>query len=199
MFFIFGLLIQLAVIGGIVFAIVSAVRGRGRADQRTPGGAISIRRLFQYALLLAALLVAAFGVGGLLSRVISDAAARRGTELAGPLALTVVGVPVFWFLGRWIWQQLETDPVEQESAGWSFYINVALVGSFVTVVRTAFDESGDLGTRNCETVNEDTILNIAVVPGFGFPQFRIIKVHAVGEVEHDHDVSSFFGDGNDFD
>ena len=142
MFFIFGLLIQLAVIGGIVFAIVSAVRGRGRRDQPTVGSAISIRRLFQYVLLLAALIVAAFGVGGLLSRLISDAVARRGSELAGPLALAVVGIPVFWLLGQWIWRQLKTDPAERDSVGWSLYINVALIGSLVTAVSTAFAIAG---------------------------------------------------------
>jgi hypothetical protein len=137
-----GLLVQLAILGGIVYAIVSAVRGRSERAPVAPGGAISIRRLFQYVLLLAALIVAAFGVGGLLGRVISDAAARRGSELAGPLALTVTGVPVFWFLGRWIWQQLQSDPLERHSVGWSLYINVTLVGSLITAVSTAFTIAG---------------------------------------------------------
>ncbi len=135
---IIGLLVQLAILGGIVFAIVSAIRGRRQPNLSAPGGAISIRRLFQYVLLLAALTVAAFGVGGLLSQVISDAAARRGSELAGPLALAVVGIPVFWLLGRWIWRQLETDPAEQDSVGWSLYLNVTLFGSLVVAASTLF-------------------------------------------------------------
>lgn len=138
MFFVFGLLLQLAVIGGIVFVIANAIRGRNTRTPSDAGGAISIRRLFQYALLLTALLVAAFGVGGILGRIISDADARRGSELAGPLALAVVGVPVFWFLGRWIWQQVQTDPIERDSFGWSLYINVVLLGSLLTAVSTAF-------------------------------------------------------------
>ncbi|MCP4304580.1 MAG: hypothetical protein GY788_06845 [bacterium] len=138
MFFVFGLLLQLAVIGGIVFVIANAIRGRSDRAQSGAGGAISIRRLFQYALLLTALVVAAFGVGGILGRIISDADARRSSELAGPLALAVVGVPVFWFLGRWIWQQVQTDPLERDSLGWSLYINVVLLGSILTAVSTAF-------------------------------------------------------------
>ena len=138
MIFISGLLFPLAVIGGLVYLIVSLTRGRSERNQRDGADAISIRRLFQYALLLAALLVAASGVSGVLSRIISDAAARRGSELAGPLALTVSGVPVFWLLGRWIWRQLKTDPKERNSVGWSLYLNAALIGSLVAAVGTAF-------------------------------------------------------------
>jgi len=94
--------------------------------------------LFQYALLLAALVVAASGVSGVLSQVISDAAARRSTQLAGPLALTVTGAPVFWLLGRWIWHQHQTDTAERASVGWSLYINVALIGSLIIAVSMAF-------------------------------------------------------------
>jgi hypothetical protein len=133
-----GMLIPLAVIGGIAYVIVSATRGRAERERAAAGSAISIRRLFQYALLLAALLVAANGVSGVLSRVISDAAARRGSELAGPLALTVTGIPVFWLLGRWIWTQLHTDPIERRSAGWSLYLNVVLIGALITTVSLAF-------------------------------------------------------------
>jgi hypothetical protein len=150
MFMITGLLIQLAIIGGIAYAIGSAVRGRSERSSVAPGGAISIRRLFQYALLLAALVVAAFGVGGLLSRAISDAAVRRSGELAGPLALTVTGVPVFSLLGRWIWQHLKTDPEEQGSVGWGLYINVVLLGSLITAVSAAFTIADGIinGNRN---------------------------------------------------
>lgn len=133
-----GMLIPLAVIGGIVYIIVNATRGRAERERASVGGAVSIRRLFQYALLLAALLVAANGVSGVLGRVISDAAARRGSELAGPLALTVTGVPVFWLLGRWIWHQLHTDPIERNSAGWSLYLNVVLIGALITAVGLVF-------------------------------------------------------------
>jgi hypothetical protein len=133
-----GLLFPLVVIAGIVYAIVNATRSRSEGGRAAPGGAISLRRLFQYVLLLAALLVATSGISGVLGRVISDAAARRGTELAGPLALTVVGVPVFWLLSRWIWAQLQTDPAERGSVGWSFYLNVALIGSLIAAVSTAF-------------------------------------------------------------
>jgi hypothetical protein len=138
MILISGMLIQLAIIGGIVDAIVKAVRGRSERDVAASGGPISVRRLFQYALLLAALMIAAGGVSGILGRVISDAAARRGSELAGPLAMTVTGVPVFWFFGQWIWRQLETDQEERNSFGWSLYVNVALIGSLITAISLAF-------------------------------------------------------------
>lgn len=138
MFLILGLLFQLAIVGGIVYAIVSAVRGRSGRGRAPRSSAISVRRLFQYALLLVALSIAASGVSGVLSRVISDAAARRDSELAGPLAMLVTGVPVFMLLGRWIWNQLLTDRAERNSVGWSFYINATLVGSLIAAVSLAF-------------------------------------------------------------
>ncbi len=163
MFIIIGLIVQLAIIGGITYAIVSAVRGRSERSPVAPGGAITIRRLFQYALLLAALVVAAFGVGGLLSRAISDAAVRRSGELAGPLALTVTGVPVFWLLGRWIWQHLKTDPEEQDSVGWGLYINVVLLGSLITAVSSAFAIADGIINGNRDDTAVATFLVVTAV------------------------------------
>lgn len=128
-----GSLIPIAIVAGIGYAIVSATRNRqDRSSGRS--GAIAVRRLFQYGLLLAVLAVAAFGVGGLLERVLSDAAARRGSNLSGPLALTVVGLPVYWMLAQWSQRQLASDRDEAASLGWSLYLNVALIASLVTGV-----------------------------------------------------------------
>jgi hypothetical protein len=140
-----GVLVPLAVVGAIVYAIVKASQGRSRHEPAAApaGGAMSIRRLFQYALLAVALLVAASGVSGVLGRVISDAAARRGSELAGPLALTVVGVPTFGFLARWVWRQLRSDLDERKSVGWGLYLNAVLIGSLITAVSLAFAIAGE--------------------------------------------------------
>ncbi len=128
-------LIALLVVGGLIFAVVAA--SRGREPSGTSDGAVSIRRLFQYVLLLAALIVAAVGLSGILERVIGGAAARRGSELAGSLALLSVGVPVFWALAVVLWRRL-SDPKEQRSVAWALYVNTVLIGSLSTIIGFAF-------------------------------------------------------------
>ena len=91
-----------------------------------------MRRFFQYALLLAALIFAIIGISGLLGRVISTAQPRRGSELAGSLALAIVGVPVLYAIGRWVHQTLAGDPAERDRLWWSFYVNVVLIASLAT-------------------------------------------------------------------
>jgi hypothetical protein len=80
-------------------------------------------------MLFAALVVAAIGLSGLLGRVLSSAAVRSDSELATTLALTLVGLPVFAALGRWVWRRLQSDPVERDATGWTLYLNAALVTS----------------------------------------------------------------------
>ncbi len=133
----FGLL-PLIIVGIIIYVLVNGSRNRDQRSESQIGSGISTRRLFQYALLLVALVVAAVGVTGLLSRVISDADARRGAELAGPLASTVIGVPFFWMLARWIQKQHRNDRNERHSFAWAFYLNAALIGSLLTAGSTAF-------------------------------------------------------------
>ncbi len=133
----FGIL-PLFVIGIIIYAVVNSTNRRERRPESGIGGAISTRRLFQYALLLVALGVAASGVTGLLSQVISGADVRRGTELAGPLASTVIGIPFFWMLARWIQRQHQANQDERHSFAWSLYLNAALIGSLVTAGSAAF-------------------------------------------------------------
>ena len=133
----FGLL-PLVIIGIIVYALVNASRNRAERSDGDIGGGISTRRLFQYALLLGALVVAATGATGLLSRVISDSDARRDAELAGPLASTVIGVPFLWMLALWIRKQHQGDPNERHSFAWGFYLNAVLIGSLLTAGSLAF-------------------------------------------------------------
>jgi hypothetical protein len=122
----FGGLIPLAILGLIIYAIVKATRGRTAAG--VGDSVVSFRRLFEYALLLAALIVAASGLSGILARVIGGAAARRDTELAASLAMVSVGVPVFWGFGVIMWRRLAAA-TEQRSAAWSLYLNITLIGS----------------------------------------------------------------------
>lgn len=136
--FIVGSIIPLAILGLIVWGIVSAVQRR--RDEAAPGEVtpMSARRLFVYVLLFGAFIVAAIGLSGLLGEALSTASARRSTDLAWPLAMTVVGVPVFLGLGRWVRRTHERDPVERRTFGWAFYLNIALITSLAVAITDAF-------------------------------------------------------------
>ncbi len=128
------MLIQLAVLGGIVAGIVVLVSRRDRRGSH--GGGVTVRRFFLYALMLGTLVVTGVGIGGLLAAAVSATSRVTGdaTSVALSLALTLVGAPVFMGLTWVTLRRLDGDPDEQRSLGWSFYLTVALVGSLITVV-----------------------------------------------------------------
>ena len=103
------------------------------------GGGAPVRRVFQYGILFAALIVAAEGLAGLLGIALRGfAASSRGSEVATPLALTVVGLPVFWLVGRWVWRGVSAVNAEREGRGWSLYVTVVLLSSVGTMIGTSF-------------------------------------------------------------
>ncbi len=137
-----GPLLPLIVLGIIIWAIVAATRKR-REVVTERGGATSARRLFQYAIAYAAFVVAATGLSGLIGNLLSDTVAERGSELAGPLAMTIVGVPVFFALARWIWHTHAADPTERNGVGWALYVNLALITALAAAIGSAFSTAAD--------------------------------------------------------
>ena len=126
-------LLQLALLVGIGVAITRAVRAR--RDPRTAEGAPgALRRLFLYGMLYGTLHVAAWGVARLLAAFADQPEATNATRVAEPLAMTVVALPVLYFLGRWVMRTI-ADPAERTIA-WSLYLNVALVTSVLVAMIT---------------------------------------------------------------
>ena len=139
----FGL--EIVLLGVIIWAIVTAAKRRGET-QPDVGGVASARRLFQYVMAYAAFVVASIGFSNLLGSLISDAAARSEAELAVPLAMTIVGVPVYVALARWVWRTHAADPAERNGVGWALYVNAALItaltagiGAYLGVARGVID------------------------------------------------------------
>ncbi|MCP5114205.1 MAG: hypothetical protein GY953_25530, partial [bacterium] len=98
--FVFGILsnlLFLALLGGIVYAIVKGVSGRREqaGAESAPG---SLRRVFLFGSLYAAVHFAAWGIAGFV-----DAVTTSG-NVAEPLAIVIVAVPVTALLGRWAWR-----------------------------------------------------------------------------------------------
>ncbi|HSJ70956.1 MAG TPA: DUF5671 domain-containing protein, partial [Acidimicrobiia bacterium] len=152
----FAGLLPLLVIGGIVYLIVKASGARRDEASESPG--IVIRRMFQYAVMLVALGLSAFGVIGILEVILEDVGGltRDTGTLARSVAFLVVGLPVLAGLGLFTRSRLRSDPAEGRSFGWAFYLTVALVGSVIGVVSEA---SRLLG----HALTGDGLLGIALV------------------------------------
>ena len=140
---IIGPLLPLIVLGAIVWAIAAAIRRR-RDVVTESGGAASARRLFQYAITYIAFVVASIGVIGIFDNLLADAAAGDGSNMAGSLAMTVVALPVYVALARWIWRTHQTDATERGGAGWTLYLNAALITALGSAIGSAFLAANDL-------------------------------------------------------
>jgi hypothetical protein len=126
--------IPLLILGGIVFLVAKLMSNRNEVADQSTG--VAIRRFFQYAVMMAMLVLTSFGVAGLINAAAS-AGSRLTTDVtdtALSIAFVVVGLPVFVGLARYTAHKLRTDPREQHSAGWAVYLTVTLFGSLVTVM-----------------------------------------------------------------
>jgi len=144
---IFGIgmsLIQLAVMVGIVVLIIRAVSRRGGSSSESSG--VAVRRFFQYLIMLVMLLLVGIGLTGLIDAAVTatTAATQDTAAVASSIAFVLVGLPVYAGLAVYTKRRLDSDPHEQRSFGWSFYLTVALIGSLVTTMSLATGFIGDL-------------------------------------------------------
>lgn len=126
-------LVQLLILVGIIVFVVKAVSGR-RQDKPSEVAPVTLKHLLVFGSLYAALHVAAWGVAGLIA-LLSEGSVARGERAAEPLAMAIVGVPILFFLGRWVLRGL-SDTTEHGPA-WSIYVNLALITALTVVVVTA--------------------------------------------------------------
>ncbi|MGB7962215.1 MAG: DUF5671 domain-containing protein [Propionicimonas sp.] len=128
---IFGSILSLAFVIGIVVIVVVAAR------RRVPGGvdAHSVRRFFQYVLLFALYVVVALGLAELLGRAFGAVPGEYedpGGDLAQALAFLLVGGPVAAGLSWWTWRRHRAEPDETDSGLFVAYVTItALVSLFV--------------------------------------------------------------------
>lgn len=130
-FAILGILFQFLFLGAIIFGVVKLFSRRGgeRSAEEAP---IGVKQFLQYGSLYAAVHVAAWGVAGVISLIRED---RVADNAGTPLALTVVGVPIVFFLGRWVWRSL-SDPFERDAV-FGLYVNVTVVTALIAVMVSA--------------------------------------------------------------
>ena len=122
-------LIPLAILGALIYAIVSAVsrRGRRRSDASVPG--IGARQAFYYLFSFTALMVSASGASVLIGYIVDS---LRGGLIVSPsenqlalgLALVLVGTPAWLFSWRLILKSITANPLEKLSQVRGLYIYV---------------------------------------------------------------------------
>jgi hypothetical protein len=134
----FAGLVPLAV---IVIAVVLAVRlrqSRGSGIHAESAGE-SLRRFFVFLLLLAAVLVAAFGAAGVVEAALPGPNPER-EAMARSLAFLVVGLPAAGWLAWLARRRFLADPAERSSLGWGLYLFAVLLtslgGAMIGGIRT---------------------------------------------------------------
>jgi uncharacterized protein DUF5671 len=152
----FSSLIQVAILGGIALLIVRVASGRSRTSSEGIG--VLIRRIFVYALMLTMLALAGIGVAGLIDAAwpTSNALTESASRTAISIAFVVVALPVFLGLAYSTRRRLSNDSDEQNSAGWAFYLTVALVGSLLASMALFASVLADLA-RN-DTMNRAALI-----------------------------------------
>ena len=120
------MIIPLLVVGAIIVGAVILVRSRqaGTASSGVEVGS-TIRRLFQYALLLGVVVLVAAGLSSVVAAALAsgELASDRGS-LALPLAYLSVGLPAGAVLALWVRRQHQDIPDEAATLAWGVYLSV---------------------------------------------------------------------------
>ncbi len=139
----FGLLflaIPIALIGGIVAAVM-AVRRRDDDDDEAEPGIGTVRRLFYYGIAFLALIFVGVGlamlIGGVLDAAFGDLLIRASdTQLAIALAFTVVGAPAWLIFALLAQRSVQQHEAERRSQARRLYFTLAR-GLSLTIVMVA--------------------------------------------------------------
>lgn len=125
-------LFEILLIGLLGYAIVRFARGRAGGDRSGE----PLRRFFEYALLLAVVVIVGIGLGGLLERALAEGSLVRRDEaaLARSLAFVMVGLPALGWLAHRLYRRLRADPQERASFAWAAYLTVAQSAALLTAM-----------------------------------------------------------------
>ncbi len=125
-------LFEILLIGLLGYAIVRFTRGRAGGDRSGE----PLRRFFEYALLLAVVVIVGIGLGGLLERALAEGSLVRRDEaaLARSLAFVMVGLPALGWLAHRLYRRLRADPQERASFAWAAYLTVAQSAALLTAM-----------------------------------------------------------------
>ena len=146
LFIIILVLAQLAVVGGIIYAIY-AWRRRGQdfpTDTEHDPGLGTLKRIYFYAVSFAALMVFMFGISlavqSLLNALFDGKAfSLSSNTLAWGLSLFIVGLPIWAFHWRFILRNVAAMPVERRSIVRKLYIYLTLGVGLAILAPSAYE------------------------------------------------------------
>lgn len=130
-----ALLVPLA----LVIAVVAFVARLARNDNDHDLGSF-VRQFFQHVIAVSLAFVAASGVSRLLAIVVSGPSLVHGSQgLAGPVAFTVVGVPLYVAMMWWLLGRARNDGREAGSVAWSIHLGVVGVTALSASLAAVFN------------------------------------------------------------
>lgn len=113
----------------------------------------TLRRLIQYVLLFALVVIAASGLSGLLERLFAAGSVLAGADTAGlalALAFTLIGGPLALLLWWFVWRRF-SDEAERTATGWGLYLTamytVSLVIATTSLLGLAASSIGRTGNQ----------------------------------------------------
>ena len=132
-----AVVLQILFVALIIFGVFRLFARGGRRG----AGDFSIRRIFQYLLLLLTLVIAGLGVTGLLGRTLDfgKVITESRTGLARDLAFTIVGVPLLYAFGRWTRRVVMSNPSEARAFSFNAYLTVTSITSLAIALNGLHD------------------------------------------------------------
>ena len=137
-------LLPLLVLIGVVVLVVRLAGGNNPTSGESAG--VAVRRIFQYLVLVVALVLSCVGLAGVFSEALmsGEQITRDTAGVARSISFLLVGVPAFVALALYTRRRLRDDAAEVRSAGWAVYLTLVLFGSLVASVALLITLFGDL-------------------------------------------------------
>ncbi|HKJ56144.1 MAG TPA: DUF5671 domain-containing protein [Nitriliruptoraceae bacterium] len=127
-------LLPLVVLAAIIAGIVRAARGLD------VDWSVVVRQFFQHVIAVVLAFVAASGVSRLAALALEGPSlVDADTQLAGPVAFAVIGVPLYAATMWWLLGQARRDAAEARTLAWSLHIAVVGVVALVTSIGGVFE------------------------------------------------------------
>lgn len=142
---VFSMLIPIA----LVVLVVLGIRKISSASSKNQGAG-SLRNFFQYALLLALMVIVANGLAGLLGRLINPSAMVLADDasLARNLSFVIVGLPLLAGIGLWTRKGFQADAHRAKEPMAALFVTVATLISLIIGLSSTIELLRNIASAN---------------------------------------------------